>query len=131
MAGVIAFSIIPFCILKKETLWRFLTIALFFLATSSVVLSFSEALNSPLYISAHIIKLLAFLSFSSGIIYDAWQIRNMERERYELYNNLKLQKEFNENVLKNIGDGVYVTDCEKNVLIWSIGAELITGYSSS
>ncbi len=131
VAGLTGFLIIPSVILKREKLWRFLTSGLFLIATSSIVLSFSGELNSPLYISAHIIKLTAFISFAGGVIYDTWQIRNLERERYELYERLKEEKQFSENVLMSIVDGVYTTDTQKNIITWSRGAELITGYKAS
>lgn len=131
VAGLLGFVIIPFYIVKKETLCRSLTIGLFLTVTSSIVFSFSEGINSSLYVSAHIIKLFAFLSFASGIIYDTWQIRTIERERYELYNDLKKQKQFNENVLRSIGDGVYTTNTEKHIVTWSRGAEIISGYTAS
>jgi PAS domain S-box-containing protein len=131
ISGFIGFGIIPFLIGRKENLWRFLTSGLFLMSISSVTLSFSYGFDSPLYVSAHIFKLFAFLSFASGIIYDTWWIRNIELERGELYEKLRMQEEFNEEVLNSIADGVYVTDNEKRVIFWSRGAELITGYSST
>lgn len=37
-------------------------------------------------------------------------------------------KSFNEMVLSGIADGIYATDLEKNVTLWSKGAERITGH---
>lgn len=131
VAGIIGIILLLFFKNKTGVLWKSLFAGLILISLSSIVLAFSSSFESLLYVFAHILKFLSFLTFAVGVIADIWKIRNIERERYELYETLRHEKQFVENVLRSIGDGVYTTNTEKRIITWSRGAELLTGYRSN
>ncbi|MEW6233334.1 MAG: GAF domain-containing protein, partial [Chloroflexota bacterium] len=54
----------------------------------------------------------------------------IEERAQELSRDLLEQKQYAENVLRSISDGVYTVDRNRVVLSWSDGAEAITGYTA-
>jgi len=131
MAGLFSFLVLILLFNNQHPLLRLHVPGFALISIASILLSISGDFNSLVYLTANVFKLMAIMNFAGVMVYDTWNIRNLEREKYTLYEELSIQKQFFENILKSIGSGVYITDTEKNIILWSRGAEVLTGFTVS
>jgi len=56
--------------------------------------------------------------------------QDIQRRAEKLAGEIALQKQYAENVVRSITDGVYTVDTDNRIVSWNRGAEAITGYSA-
>lgn len=77
------------------------------------------------------VELLTAIGDQIGVAIENGQLYGrVEARARELNQDLMTQKQYAENVLQSIADGVYTVDRQRVVLSWSRGAEAITGYTA-